>query len=192
MKALTEKGENTLSALYEMTEVCGADAVDSIKSEIRRKLGMLPLSNLPVRKFGAGKTNEYFDAPEWKELSQTCLGCGSCTYVCPTCQCFDIRDYDTGNGIIRFRCWDSCMYSDFTKMSAGQPRITRAERFRQRFMHKLIYFPENNDGVFGCVGCGRCLERCPISMNIVKVARTLANKSDCGERGESNGEHGAE
>ena len=58
-------------------------------------------------------------------------------------------------------------------MSAGQPRATQTERFRQRFMHKLIYFPMNNDGDFSCVGCGRCALRCPIHMNIVKVMKTL-------------------
>ena len=73
----------------------------------------------------------------------------------------------------RFRCWDSCMFSDFTKMAHGNPRLTQKERFRQRFMHKLVYFPENNNGEFGCVGCGRCLVSCPISMNIVKVMKKL-------------------
>ena len=102
-----------------------------------------------------------------------CLGCGTCTFVCPTCQCYDIRDFDTGNGVTRFRCWDSCMYSDFTLMASGNPRTSQLERFRQRFMHKLIYFPANNDGIYGCVGCGRCLSKCPISMNIVKVAKCL-------------------
>ena len=24
-----------------------------------------------------------------------------------------------------------------------------------------------------CVGCGRCVEKCPVSMNIVKVMKTL-------------------
>ena len=43
----------------------------------------------------------------------------------------------------------------------------------QRFMHKLVYYPANNDGKFGCVGCGRCLVKCPISMNIVKVMKCL-------------------
>ena len=65
------------------------------------------------------------------------------------------------------------MYSDFTRMAHGNPRLTQLERFRQRFMHKLVYFPSNNDGEYGCVGCGRCLSKCPISMNIVKVIKTL-------------------
>ena len=70
------------------------------------------------------------------------------------------------------------MYSDFTQMSAGQPRLTQMDRFRQRFMHKLVYYPERNDGIFGCVGCGRCLAKCPISMNIVKVMKTLGGKDN--------------
>ena len=102
-----------------------------------------------------------------------CIGCGTCTFVCPTCQCYDIREFDAGNSIKKFRCWDSCMYSDFTKMAHGNPRTSQKERFRQRFMHKLVYFPDNNNGEFGCVGCGRCLAKCPISMNIVKVEKAL-------------------
>ena len=89
------------------------------------------------------------------------------------CQCYDVKDFNTGHGVQRFRCWDSCMYSDFTMMAHGTNRPTQKERFRQRFMHKLVYFPSNNDGIYGCVGCGRCLAKCPISMNIVKVAKTL-------------------
>ena len=50
----------------------------------------------------------------WDELYKPCLACGTCTFVCPTCQCYDIKDYDTGHGVKRYRCWDSCMYSDFT------------------------------------------------------------------------------
>ena len=84
---------------------------------------------------------ELFNSDKWAGLSEACLGCGTCTFVCPTCQCYDIRDFDTGHGVQRFRCWDSCMYSDFTKMAGGQPRPTQLERFRQRFMHKLVYYP---------------------------------------------------
>ena len=118
-----------------------------------------------------------FRDSRWASLSEACLGCGTCTFVCPTCQCYDIKEFKTSDGVKRFRCWDSCMYSDFTKMAGGQPRLTQLERFRQRFMHKLIYFPMNNDGVYGCVGCGRCLARCPIHMNIVKVMKELGKEA---------------
>lgn len=178
MDAKTEKGEKLLGALKNITEECDNSAADEQKNIIKERLDRLPLKSLSADKFGAGKTDEYFNDPAWGELSQSCLGCGTCTFVCPTCQCYDIKDFNTGHGVKRFRCWDSCMYSDFTKMSAGQPRLTQLERFRQRFMHKLVYYPTNNDGLFSCVGCGRCLAKCPIQMNIVKVMKTLGGKEN--------------
>jgi len=172
-KANTDKGEALLEKLFDLLTECDEAVAEAEKERIRRIAERLPLRNLPLESFGGGKTGELFDRPEWKELSETCLGCGTCTFVCPTCQCYDIKDFNTGNGVIRYRCWDSCMYSEFTKMAHGNNRNTQTERFRQRFMHKLVYFPENNDGVFGCVGCGRCLSSCPISMNIVKVMKKM-------------------
>ncbi len=173
MEAKTEKGSALVAVLADLTEECDTDAVEVQKATAKERLAKLPLANLTADKFGGGKTMEFFNDPAWASLSEACLGCGTCTFVCPTCQCYDIKDFDTGHGVIRLRCWDSCMYSDFTKMAHGNPRLTQLERFRQRFMHKLVYYPENNDGVFGCVGCGRCLTRCPISMNIVKVMKNL-------------------
>ncbi len=176
--AKTEKGKALLERYAEMTADNDPAPVEKAKATIRERLARLPLAQLTADRFGKDKTKEFFDAPQWKELSESCLGCGTCTFVCPTCQCYDIKDFNTGHGVKRFRCWDSCMYSDFTKMSAGQPRLTQLERFRQRFMHKLVYFPTNNDGIFGCVGCGRCLAKCPIQMNIVKVMKELGGKHD--------------
>lgn len=176
MDAKTDKGEKLLKNLESITEDADTKPVTEQQNLTRERMKKLPLANLKADAFGSGKTSEFFNAPEWKELSQSCLGCGTCTFVCPTCQCYDIKDFNTGHGIKRFRCWDSCMYSEFTKMSAGQPRLTQLERFRQRFMHKLVYYPTNNDGLFSCVGCGRCMAKCPIQMNIVKVMKTLGGK----------------
>lgn len=173
LDAKSEKGNALLESLTCLTEDADTAPVEAQKAQTRTYLAKLPLADLKTDGFGAGTTSKFFDAPEWKELSATCLGCGTCTFVCPTCQCYDIKDFNTGHGVKRFRCWDSCMYSDFTKMSAGQPRLTQLERFRQRFMHKLVYYPTNNDGLFSCVGCGRCLAKCPIQMNIVKVMKKL-------------------
>ena len=175
-EANTEKGKTFIDLISDLTEECSTDAVEEQKEKISGIMKRLPLADLTTEDFGGGMTKEYFDRPEWDELSEACIGCGTCTFVCPTCQCYDIKDFNTGKGVIRYRCWDSCMYSEFTKMAHGNNRLTQKERFRQRFMHKLVYYPENNDGLFSCVGCGRCLAKCPISMNIVKVMKKLGGK----------------
>ena len=178
LQPVTEKGKKFLSQFDGLTEECPDTAADETKKRTRERMKKLPFADLKPDAFGGDKTDAYFASPVWKELSASCLGCGTCTFVCPTCQCYDIKDVDTGHGVARFRCWDSCMYSEFTKMSAGQPRLTQTERFRQRFMHKLVYYPANNDGLFSCVGCGRCVAKCPIHMNIVKVMKALQKEGE--------------
>ena len=172
-QAKTEKGESLLKSLDGVLEDGDESIVEQTKNAIKTTMSRLPLSSVSFEGMKKQELLEHFNNPKWAQLSEACLGCGGCTFVCPTCQCYDIREFDTGNGVKKFRCWDSCMYSDFTKMAHGNPRTSQLERFRQRFMHKLVYFPDNNDGIFGCVGCGRCLAKCPISMNIVKVEKAL-------------------
>lgn len=178
LTAKTEKGAELLAAVADVTEDCDDHAADGVKALANERLDKLPLADLKSDAFGGGKTDKFFNDPAWNELSEACLGCGTCTFVCPTCQCYDIKDFNTGRGVIRFRCWDSCMYSDFTMMAHGTNRPNHMQRFRQRFMHKLVYYPENNNGLFSCVGCGRCLSRCPISMNIVKVMKKLGGNEN--------------
>lgn len=175
-EALTEKGSALLEKLT-CLEDGDQKAVESEKAEIASKVEKLPFVNLDLSNFKGENLMELFDRPEWEELSKACLGCGTCTFVCPTCQCFDIRDFETNDGVKRFRCWDSCMYSEFTKMAAENPRKNQMQRYRQRFMHKLVYFPANNDGEYSCVGCGRCVKKCPQSLNIVKVIKKLGGKN---------------
>ena len=146
----TQKGENLTKKLKDFLE----DATEQDKSklnvlqeETNDKLKELPLVNLDPKKI-KGELNELFESEIWGELSQRCLGCGSCTYVCPTCHCYDISDFKGDTSGERFRCWDSCMFSDFTLMAHGNIRKTQKERFRQRFMHKLVYYPNNNEGVY--------------------------------------------
>ena len=180
--ALTPKGEALTEAVKELlTDDSAVDAkVDSKKAEINDICSKLPYMDLSLEGWGAEVVDEKFDAkfdsPVWEELYKPCLACGTCTFVCPTCQCYDIKDYDTGHGVERYRCWDSCMYSDFTMMAHGNNRNSQMQRFRQRFMHKLVYYPVNNDGMYSCVGCGRCVEKCPQSLNIVKVIKAFENQ----------------
>jgi sulfhydrogenase subunit beta (sulfur reductase) len=177
-KPLTDKGAAFADSAFCSMETAEEAELEETVRATKEILEKLPLQGLSLRGFGKGMTERLFHDPRWEELSRACIACGTCTYVCPTCQCYDIRDFDTGKGIQRYRCWDSCMYSDFTRMAHGNPRKTQLERFRQRFMHKLVYFPDNNDGMYSCVGCGRCVAKCPISMNIVKVIKTLGEDSN--------------
>ena len=172
-KALTEKGEALTASVRELLADAAEEKVEEEKEVIHKIVEKLPYMNLSLEGWGGDVLTEKFDSPLWEELYKPCLACGTCTFVCPTCQCYDIKDYTTSNGVSRYRCWDSCMYSDFTMMAHGNNRTSQMQRFRQRFMHKLVYYPANNDGMFSCVGCGRCVEKCPAALNIVKVIKAF-------------------
>lgn len=179
-KPETEKGQKLTEKLADLLEKAGdagsEKAVAEEEEKIRSIIEELPYSHLSLEGWNGDVLMERFESPLWEELYKPCLACGTCTFVCPTCQCYDIKDYDTGHGVQRYRCWDSCMYSDFTMMAHGNNRTSQKERFRQRFMHKLVYFPANNEGMYSCVGCGRCVEKCPASLNIVKVVKAFQEK----------------
>ena len=172
-KALTEKGEALTAAVASLLTDADEAKVEAEQAAIRAIVEKLPYSDLSLEGWNGDVLTEKFNSPVWEDLYKPCLACGTCTFVCPTCQCYDIKDYDTGHGVQRYRCWDSCMYSDFTMMAHGNNRTSQLQRFRQRFMHKLVYFPANNDGMYSCVGCGRCVEKCPASLNIVKVVKAF-------------------
>jgi len=173
-EAQNEKGEALTAKVESVLAESDNAAVEAQQAKIKAIMEKLPLAGLDLSYFTSRPELEIFKRPEWADLSSHCLGCGTCTFVCPTCQCYDVRDFDTGHGIERYRCWDSCMYRDFTMMAHGTNRKSQVERFRQRFMHKLVYNPLRHEGEFGCVGCGRCLKKCPVNMNIVKVAKTIS------------------
>ena len=106
-------------------------------------------------------------APFWEDVSFACLNCGTCTYTCPTCWCFDLQDEVRGKSGKRFKNWDSCMFPLFTLHTTGHnPRGTKMQRVRQRFMHKLKYFVDKYDQGIMCVGCGRCVNQCPVNIDI--------------------------
>lgn len=113
------------------------------------------------------KLDNLSDSAElWDAMSIKCLNCGTCTYLCPTCYCFDISQENKYKEGVRFRCWDSCMFSEYTEMAGGHnPRPTKRDRVKNRFMHKLNYF-EDRYGKMLCVGCGRCVEKCPVHLDI--------------------------
>ncbi len=177
-QANTEKGEALTALVSELLSEADEAVVSAQQAKVKEVLAKLPFAALDLSRFKPENLNDLFNDPAWAEMSEACLGCGTCTFVCPTCQCFDIRDFKTSEGVLRYRCWDSCMYSDFTLMAHGNSRNTQMQRFRQRFMHKLVYYPSQYDGTYSCVGCGRCVNKCPQNLNIVKVIKTLGGKNN--------------
>ena len=177
VKANTENGEKVLALGKAFKETTDEKAVEAMNAKTKEILEKLPFTHLDISRFKPENLNELFNLPVWNELSEACLGCGACTFVCPTCQCFDIRDFKTNKSVVRYRCWDSCMYSDFTQMAAANPRTTQMQRYRQRFMHKLVYYPSQYGGMYSCVGCGRCVNKCPQHLNIVKVIKKIGGEN---------------
>jgi len=106
----------------------------------------------------------------WSRLADRCVHCNICSYVCPACYCFDVRDYKEEGKTKRIRSWESCQAPGFTKISGGHdPRGEKGAKMRQRFAHKLLYFPEEFNGLLGCTGCGRCVRFCPVNIDIREI-----------------------
>ncbi|MBI2958323.1 MAG: 4Fe-4S dicluster domain-containing protein [Chloroflexi bacterium] len=106
----------------------------------------------------------------WDRVADRCTHCNICSYVCPTCYCFDMRDYQQEGKVHRVRSWESCQAPGFTKLAGGHdPRGEKGAKVRQRFAHKLFYFPQEFGGVLGCTGCGRCVRQCPVNIDIREV-----------------------
>lgn len=168
LEACTSKGEAVLEAAGDLLEE--KSVTKPVSPEVT-DFG-LNLEGLPEN------LKERFEDPVWDDLFRSCLSCGTCTFICPTCYCFDVEDYGHVEEGHRFRCWDSCMYKQFTLLAGGaNPRPTRKERVRNRFMHKLQYYPETFNGEIACVGCGRCLRSCPVSLDIVQAIRALGGET---------------
>ncbi len=168
VEELTDRGREAFKAIAELlTEGAEAAAPTAVVAE----------------KFDADACSEWLRNPEnfesrfWKEISVRCIGCGSCTYLCPTCHCFDIQDEgDTFTGIRR-KNWDSCSFALFTMHTSGHnPRSTQSARWRQRIMHKFNYFP-GKFSANSCSGCGRCTRQCPVDMGITETLQEISKLS---------------
>jgi sulfhydrogenase subunit beta (sulfur reductase) len=159
----------------------GRALVGEIEKEMRdRDVKLAPPSLSPVSiSLDSIRWPERFTDRYWDLLAERCIGCRVCTYVCPTCRCFDVRDqvaerrtnyakYD------RLRCWDACTGFNYRVTAGGHnPRPTKGQRLRNRFFCKFYYMPQDY-GPTGCVGCGRCIEACPVNIDIVEMLHDVS------------------
>lgn len=175
-KAVTEKGEKLIAAAGWDT---GAD--DSLAETIaaqKETAEAKVTAQVSTDKLAGHDTMALYNAGFWEDVSFSCINCGTCTFLCPTCWCFDIQDETHGTKGQRMRNWDSCMFPIFTIHGTGHnPRGLKLQRVRQRFMHKLKYYVDKYESGIQCVGCGRCVTYCPVNIDIRRVAG-LMNELD--------------
>ncbi|MDO4557368.1 MAG: 4Fe-4S dicluster domain-containing protein [Planctomycetia bacterium] len=138
--------------------------------------------NGPEKAFDVAKIRKFLEAgftdPVWREVSLSCIGCGTCASLCPTCHCFDIVDERVSRHEgHRVKNWDSCQFEMFTLHASGHnPRADQSQRQRQRILHKFMIYPEKFDDQFLCTGCGNCSRRCPVGLGVKPVLTTIAGK----------------
>ncbi len=114
-----------------------------------------------------------FDDPVFDETTLACLGCGVCSYTCPTCHCFDIVDQGGARGGARVRNWDACQFPMFTVHASGHnPRSRQGQRQRQRIYHKFHVYPEKFGAIL-CTGCGNCARNCPAGLGVLAVVEAM-------------------
>ncbi len=170
-KVLTEKGQAFADATGWNKAAPDADGVfKAAKGAAEEKI----VSTIPTDNLADADILALHGAEFWDDMAFACLNCGTCTFSCPTCWCFDLQDEVHGMCGVRTKNWDSCMFPIFTVHTTGHnPRDTKTQRVRQRFMHKLKYFLDKYQSGIMCVGCGRCVRQCPVNIDIRRVCEKM-------------------
>jgi len=163
-RAITARGTALLER-RDLSEESSAEEWNLARSEPR---GSRERPLFDLERVKAAVAESFPDENFWKRVSAKCINCGVCTYLCPTCHCFDLCDLQMPGQGIRFRCWDSCAFADFTKMAVHNPREEKWRRYRQRVSHKFNFFYQNFQAI-ACVGCGRCVAHCPVNLDLRQV-----------------------
>lgn len=168
LESISEKGEKLIQKFTDASE-SDMDRLSQIKKLATEKVD----SSVPTQ-IAQELWKSFYKTEFWNEIGYRCIGCGVCTFVCPSCYCFDINDAHINRNAYRYRTWDGCQFGLFTLEASGHnPRPTQVERIRQRMMHKLSFFAYRYDGTQLCVGCGRCVLACPVNIDIREVARSV-------------------
>jgi ferredoxin len=171
VEVLTEKGEETIRKPDELFSKATEEDM-KLRDNIQKEAEDAVTKNVDVEGV-KDKLGELFESEYWDRKAATCIGCGICTLLCPTCHCFDITDEEHGNCGRRIRTWDTCMNPEYTVHASGyNPRPGKKNRMRNRVFHKFRYYPERFD-VTACVGCGRCITKCATGIDITEILKEI-------------------
>ncbi len=171
----SKKGEKLVQSILEMAPFRSLE--DGVPTELkdRRQQAKTQLekANQDLPNYQE-TSNAVANAEEtvWKRYSRTCVSCGACAAICPTCTCFLLIDRP---GFEKIRQLDACQYPGFERMAGGEDPLKRMdERFGNRYFCKYKYRPEKHSSL-ACTGCGRCIDSCIGKINknelIIEMSR---------------------
>jgi sulfhydrogenase subunit beta (sulfur reductase) len=151
------------------------DRIEKIKSASMEKFEGW-VKNADGISSGNEMEKDFNNSDAWQKISDKCVGCAACTYVCPTCVCYSISDETYDMNGERYRCWDYCTNYNYTLEASGHnPRSRVYQRYRNKINCKFNYFYKRNKMLY-CIGCGRCAEVCPVGMDIRDIIVGFSNK----------------
>jgi sulfhydrogenase subunit beta (sulfur reductase) len=173
----SEKGRAVVeqnSALFAKAEQAAVARRDEIRAQVIREVEEnVRAHEVPAQDRLEGVVKKNYQSEIWNDEAKTCVECGACTIICPTCHCFLLYDQKDEESLARLRVWDSCMIKDYARVAGGaNPRPKLWMRLRNRFEKKFDFFPRIA-GVTACTGCGRCISACPAKIDIRRVLKRL-------------------
>jgi sulfhydrogenase subunit beta (sulfur reductase) len=166
VEEITDKGKELLTSASMVKKTTKAD--DAKLKTIRAAVSGKVTRRVDTKDITKKLQACFSDKAYWEKVAAKCVSCGVCTLLCPTCYCFDICDESSKKQGTRYRRWDSCGFSIYTRMPVENPREEKWRRVRQKVCHKYEFYPMNSD-VIACTGCGRCIRLCPVNWDITQV-----------------------
>lgn len=155
---ISEKGQ----VFLDKYKISRNESFDTLPDEVTRKraelVEELTKQNKEVPDEIASRKGIEKENPElWKKHASTCVSCGACSLICPTCHCFlliDRKDFE------KVKNWDACQLPGFAKVAAGEDPLARLyDRLKYRYLCKFSYKPDMFNAL-ACTGCGRCIDTC--------------------------------
>jgi sulfhydrogenase subunit beta (sulfur reductase) len=171
LRILSSKGEDFVNKFPAIISPVDKNIISIIEKEHLATETLLAKTNngLPDYK-KTGKLIMNSKEAIWEKYSASCVSCGACTTICPTCICFLLIDKP---GFEKIKQMDACQYPGFERVAGGEDALFELHnRFRNRYMCKYVWKPERFRSL-ACTGCGRCIDACIGKINKNEVFMEL-------------------
>lgn len=177
LTAGSEKGELFLKELKKVVQLQNASEADQ-KFVAENRKAMTQKVEAQNKDLTRGETYHKLredQDKDWPIVSETCVGCGACTNICPTCYCLILNDESKTKQFVKVRSYDSCQWHGYARVAGGDsPRPKMFQRFRNRYLCKYL-FMKSDFNLLGCTGCGRCTDACAGNIDFRKVVKRITD-----------------